>query len=58
MNDKEIMEILTILKRWIERANADACQGCKYIDVKSWELPCSNCRNTHPLLWELSDEEN
>lgn len=58
MDKKEIMKIIELLTRALNILCADGCEDCKYYNKRSWEIPCSDCRNTHVSHWEHKGDIN
>ena len=57
MIDKDFIEFMRIARNLYFRLHADGCEGCKYEDKAEWELPCSDCKNTHVSHWKGADYE-
>ena len=57
MIDKDFITLMEIASRLLRRLEADGCDGCKYQDKESWEMPCSDCKNTHVSHWKGADYE-
>lgn len=55
MIDKDFITLMEIASRLLRRLEADGCEGCKYQDKESWEMPCSDCKNTHVSHWKGAD---
>lgn len=47
----DVEELLRIVRRIIDRENADGCTGCAYIATEEWELPCSKCKRAAKDYW-------
>lgn len=35
----------------INAANADGCDGCKYLSKDEFEMPCVICKNRYKNMW-------
>lgn len=57
MIDKDFITLMEIASRLLRRLEADGCEGCKYQDKELWEMPCSDCKNTHVSRWKGADYE-
>ena len=59
IDNKELMTLtlIEIASRILRRLEADGCDGCKFEKLESWEMPCSDCKNTHVSHWRGADNE-
>ena len=55
MIDKDLITLMEIASRILRRLEADGCDGCKFENVESWEMPCSDCINTHVSHWRAKE---
>jgi hypothetical protein len=49
-------ELIKIVQAWIDRKEADGCQGCAFIDTEEWELPCAKCKRSCKDYWRRPEE--
>lgn len=40
-----------LLAKAEKKEEADGCQGCAYIDVEEWEMPCRKCQRACKDYW-------
>lgn len=57
MIDKDLITLMEIASRILRRLEADGCDGCKFENVESWEMPCSACKNTHASHWRAKEND-
>ena len=31
----------------------DGCEGCKFVKVQEWDMPCADCKNSHKNYWRM-----
>lgn len=46
-----VCDIDNALYRLDEKENADGCEGCVYMDVEEWEMPCCKCKRGCKDYW-------
>lgn len=44
-------QLIALIQAWIDRQEADGCEGCKYIDTPEWEMPCAKCKRACKDYW-------
>ncbi len=44
-----------ILEKAIEQCKAYGCEGCAYMSVREWELPCCQCARNCKDYWRKAD---
>lgn len=44
-------ELIALIQAWIDRQEADGCDGCKYIGTPEWEMPCAKCKRACKDYW-------
>lgn len=48
-------ELIKLVQAWIDRQEADGCQGCAFIKYKEWEMPCVECKRACKDYWRRGD---
>ena len=52
---KNIAKDIEEIKNDIEIQRADGCEGCAYMDVEEWNLPCCNCKRGCKDYWRKGE---
>lgn len=47
-------ELIRIIQAWIDRQEADGCEGCEFIKTEMWEMPCKKCKRNHKDYWRAA----
>lgn len=42
--DKKLTDLIKLVQTWIDRQEADGCEGCVFMDVEEWKMPCEKCQ--------------
>ncbi len=49
--NKKLEELIKLVQAWIDRQEADGCDGCMYQNKAEWEMPCKQCRRGCKDYW-------
>ena len=52
---KGIDYCLNILEKY--KAEHDGCEGCAFMDVEEWEMPCCKCKHGCKDYWRANDAD-
>lgn len=50
----QMEELIRIIQAWIDRQEADGCEGCEFIKTEMWEMPCKKCKRNHKDYWRAA----
>lgn len=55
--DRKLTELINLVQAWIDRQEADGCEGCKFVDVKKWNMTCEVCRRNCTDYYRRAESE-
>lgn len=45
------------LLKIVARADADGCEGCAFMNMEEWEMPCKKCKRANKDYWRQKAKE-
>lgn len=48
---KTIDDLIALVQAWVDRQDADGCNGCAFEDVDPWQMPCEKCKRNCRDYW-------
>ena len=54
---RKLTELINLVQAWIDRQEADGCEGCAFVDIDEWEMPCKKCKRNNKDYYRRAESE-
>jgi hypothetical protein len=55
--DRKLTDLINLVQSWIDRQEADGCDGCAFLNVEEWDLPCKECKRNNKDHYRRAESE-